>query len=117
MGLHKAIVVKEFAAYGFNMRGLFATSVIKKGESVWWHSAEDDHPEVTLHLTRAQLEAHPRSDILKTYSYMKGEIHDVVKKTIRERRKTFFSLSFFHSPSVCAQREKENQIFLLIESN
>jgi hypothetical protein len=72
MGLHKFIEVKWFEAFGFKMRGLFATAVIQKGEEVWWHSAEDDHPDVTLHLTRAQLEAHPRADTLKMYSYMKG---------------------------------------------
>jgi hypothetical protein len=73
MGLHKFIEVKWFEAFGFKMRGLFATAVIQKGEEVWWHSAEDDHPDVTLHLTRAQLEAHPRADTLKMYSYMKGK--------------------------------------------
>ena len=95
MGLHAAIVVKEFNIYGFKCRGVFASARILKGERVWWLVAGEEASSLVL--TRAQIEAHPQADTLKTYSYMIGAqlTPKGQKKFARKKKKIhFFSPCF-----------------------
>lgn len=68
MVLLESCGVRQFSAFGFECRGIFANSLIKQGQPVWWWSPEDDAKELVM--SREEIEAHPQSEVLKMYSYM-----------------------------------------------